>query len=109
VSSGPRGGPTEVAPTTWARIVLLRADGTEITSWPVRGCGPLPLAVVDELARWELMARRAGGAIRLREVSPALAELLELVGLGREVGWEPEGGEERVGVEEGVEGRDPPV
>ena len=98
-----------MAPTTWGRIALLRADGTEITSWPLRGCGPPALAVVDELARWELMARRAGGAIRLRDLSPALAELLDLVGLRREVGWEPEGLEEGRGVKERVVRRDPAV
>ncbi len=98
-----------MAATTWGRIALVRADGTEITSWPLRGCGCPSLAVVDELARWELMARRAGGGIRLREVSPALAELLDLVGLRREVGWEPEGLEEAVGVEERVVRPDPPV
>jgi hypothetical protein len=98
-----------VTTTTWGRIALLRADGTEITSWPLRGGGCPGLAVVDELARWELMARRAGGAIRLRDVSPALAELLDLVGLRREVGWEPERVEEAVGVEERVVRPDPPV
>ena len=64
------------------------------------------LAAVDALARLQHAARLLGGSIRLVDVCDELAELLDLVGLGREVGREPEGGEE-VGVEEGVKPGDP--
>lgn len=64
------------------------------------------LEAVDVLVRLHLAARRLGAAVRIVDASDELVELLDLVGLRREVGGEPEGGEE-VGVEEGVEPRDP--
>ncbi|MFE4249241.1 STAS domain-containing protein [Streptomyces sp. NPDC056910] len=39
------------------------------------------LATVDVLARMQLAARRAGSGLRLRDPSPALWALLQLVGL----------------------------
>lgn len=39
------------------------------------------LATVDALARMQLAARRAGSGLRLRDPSPALWALLQLVGL----------------------------
>ena len=100
----------------WGRIVLVGPDGVPLGAWVVGGApGEAPgLDAVDALARWQLAARRAGGWIRLSAVSPELAELLDLAGLldlkglGGEVGGQPEGGEE-VGVQEGVEAGDPPV
>ncbi len=44
-----------------------------------------------------------GGSITLRQASKDLADLLDLVGLLREVGGQPEGGEESFGIEEGVD------
>ena len=79
----------------WCRIDFIGPDGT------------VPdLATVDALARLHLVARRLGGAIRLHDVCEDLADLLDLVGLGREMRGEAEGGEE-VGVEEGVEPGNP--
>jgi hypothetical protein len=66
---------------TEATVVLLRA-GTEVASWPLRRQGPPDLALVEELARLHLTALRMGCGIRLRQPSPFLLELLELVGLG---------------------------
>ena len=43
-------------------------------------CAP-DLAVVDALARLHLAVKRAGGGVRVRDASAALAELLELAGL----------------------------
>jgi hypothetical protein len=103
-------------------VVLLR-DDAELMSWPLVGAGPgcpaqaaPDLSVVEHLARLQLVARRAGCSIRLRDASAALSELLDLAGLSDvvrdgavsvvEMSREPEGGEE-VGVEEGVERRDP--
>lgn len=90
----------------WARVVLLHSAGFEAAAATIGGPGAPDLAVVDALARWQLAARRGGGAIRLVEVSGELAELLELCGLRRQVGGQAEGGEQ-VGVEEGVEPADP--
>jgi hypothetical protein len=82
-----------------------------LASWPLRMALP-HLSTVDELARLQLGARRAGCSIRLRGACDALIELLDLAGLGEviasaeasvvEVGGQTEGGEQ-VGVEEGVE------
>ncbi len=92
--------------SAWGRVVLLGPSGVEAAVWVVVGAGRPDLSAVDALAAWQLCARRLGGSIRVHDVSEDLAELLDLVGLGREVGWESEGREE-VGVEEGVEPGDP--
>lgn len=70
------------------------------------------LATVDALARLALTARRSGGAIHLRGVSPRLGELIALVGMddllpgGEDLRFEARGqAEERedpLGVEEVV-------
>lgn len=67
------------------------------------GPGHPDIAVIDVVARLELRARREGAVFELREVAPELAELLGLAGLRRQVVGEPEGGEQLVDVEEGVE------
>jgi hypothetical protein len=90
----------------WGWVVLVTSGDDEVASWAVAGAGLPDLVAVEALARWQLSARRRGGSIRLRDVCPELGELLDLVGLRREVGGETEGGEE-VGVEEGVEPGDP--
>ncbi len=70
------------------------------------------LCTVDDLARLQLAARRAGCSIELRNASPALRDLIALVGLADvlpfEASREPEVGEQ-LGVEEVVEPRDPAV
>lgn len=71
-----------------------------------RGAAP-DLEAVDALVRLHVAARRLGGCIRLRDVCEELEELLELVGLRREVGGQAESGEEGAVVEEGVEPGDP--
>ena len=64
----------------WARLVMADADGTHrVVS--LAGEGPPDLAVVEALARCQLMTRRAGGRMWLEELSPGLAELLDLAGL----------------------------
>lgn len=86
--------------------VVLRRGNEELTSWPLPWRRPVGLEVVDELARLQLHARRLGCSVRLRGAGPELMELLALVGLGIEVGGEPEGGEQ-IGVEEVVMPDDP--
>jgi hypothetical protein len=90
----------------WGQVVFYGPSGAELAAWVIQGPDLPDLALVDALARWQLSARRAGGAIGLREVREELRELLDLVGLGREVGGQAEGGEQ-VGVEEGVVPGDP--
>ncbi len=86
-------------------VVLLRGD-VEMARWPLAGRDRPDLCLVDELARLQLAARRVGWSLRIREPSPELWELLDLVGLRVEVGGEAEGGEQP-GVEEVVVADDP--
>jgi hypothetical protein len=92
-----------------ATVVVLCGD-RELASWPLPVSARCHLSVVDDLARFQLAARRLGVAVRLRDVCGELRELLDLVGLADELGVEvrrePEGGEE-VGVEEVVMPDDP--
>ncbi|HKA98560.1 MAG TPA: hypothetical protein VKD66_20020 [Streptosporangiaceae bacterium] len=89
----------------WARMVVVAADGTH---WkvPLAGEGPPDLAFVAALARFQLIVRRAGGRVWLEDVSSPLAELLDLAGLRREVGGQPEGREQALGVQEEVKPND---
>jgi len=96
------------SPDTYATVIVARGTD-EIARWPLVCAGRPDLRTVDELARLQLTARRAGWSIRLAEVSTALAELLDLLGmdvLGVEVSRQPEDREE-VGVEEVVMPDDP--
>ena len=90
-----------------AEVVLLR-DDVEVASWPLLCQGRPDIAVVDELARMQLAARRMGCSIWLRQACPDLMALLRMCGLGDrlQVVGEAEGGEER-GVEEVVVPDDP--
>lgn len=94
-----------------ATVVMVADDGREVVLGPVRAPGA-GFALVDTLAQLQLRAQRRGWAVRLRDVSPQLRELLQLVGLagvlGVEPGGKPELGEE-LGVQEVVEPGDPPV
>lgn len=92
----------------WGRLVFIGSNGTPLASWVVQGARQPDLGAVDALARAQLAARRAGGVLRLVDASDQLAELLELVGLRRQMCGQPEGGEQ-LGVEEGVEPGDPAV
>lgn len=91
---------------------LLDDDGGRgggIVVCDVGGLGPPGLAAVNLLARLQLLARRTGGRIRLRDPDPALCSLLDLVGLRFEVEGQPEQREPAPGVEEAVEPGDPAV
>ena len=86
--------------------MLVGPTGAEMATWMVGGPGPPDLALVDALAWLQLRARRLGCCIRLSDAGHELAELLDLAGLGREVGGKPEGGK-KLRVQEGVEPGDP--
>jgi hypothetical protein len=83
----------------WARMVVVGPDGTRRVVL-LTGEGPPGVAVVGELARIQLSARRAGGQMWLEDVCAELGELLDLAGLRREVGGQAEGGEQAPGVQE---------
>ena len=63
-----------------AEVVLVVGD-RELSLGPVEPSDRCDLALVDELLWLQLQARRLGWAVRLRDVSPDLRELFELVGL----------------------------
>jgi hypothetical protein len=84
----------------------LSRRGDEIATWTLMGAQPVDLEVVDEIARWQLAARRLGCSIWLRDTDRHLLDLLELVGLRVEVCRQAEGCEQ-VRVEEAVEPGDP--
>jgi len=95
------------AVVAWCRVAFVAPTGVETAPWVIVGPGAPDLATVEALARSQLWARRLGGSVRLLEVRRELYELLDFVGLRREVGGEAEAGEEVLGVEEGVEPGDP--
>jgi hypothetical protein len=76
-------------PDAVAEVVLSR-DDVVVARWVLaregRGC----LAVVDEIARLRLGARRLGLALRLRGVEPDLAGLIDLAGLAAVLGCDPD-------------------
>jgi hypothetical protein len=102
-----------VEPDVWCRITVIGPDGEELEEWTLSGPGRPDLAVVDLLARVRLLCGRDGRAVVVGELSAALVELLELAGLRGEVGGQvvgqPEEREDPLGVEEEVEGTDPPA
>jgi anti-anti-sigma regulatory factor len=95
---------------------VLRSGGTGAVVCDVGGILDVDALTVDALARLQLTAQRSGRRVRLRNASPALRDLLALVGLcdvlrlsgssGLQPGWQAEEGEEGGGVEEGVEADD---
>jgi hypothetical protein len=96
----------------WCQVTVRGADGSVLCAWTMRGSGEPDLAAVDLLARLYLASSRRGGSVALSDVVVPLDELLELAGLSRlrgKVGGQAEGGEQPVGLEEGVEPADPPV
>jgi hypothetical protein len=95
------------AVVAWGWVVLMGPRRAEVTAWWIGGQGRPDLATVDGLARSQLFAHRLGGSLVLRDACEELEALLDLVGLRREVGGQTEGGEQVLGVEEGVEPGDP--
>lgn len=63
-------------------VVLLRVeDGSEVVLRRL-DAGAADLALVDALARLQLVAHRLGRSIAVRDPDGRLAELIELTGLG---------------------------
>ena len=74
--------------------------------WPLPRAGSVDLSLVDDLARLQLHAGRAGWRLALDRPPAPLVELLALVGLPLEVLGQSEGGEQ-LRVEEVVVPDDP--
>lgn len=113
VLSGPLTRDEVNGPCDALRTLLDSGGGTRapggVVVCDVGGLGPPGLAAVNLLARLQLTARRTGGRIRLRDPSPALCALLDLVGLRFEMEGQPEQREPPLGVQEAVEPGDPAV
>ena len=69
----------------WCRITVLAPLGAELTSWYLTGPGRPDLSIVDVLARLRLAAAQGGLRVVVSDLSPALAELLDLAGLRDDV------------------------
>jgi ABC-type transporter Mla MlaB component len=95
-----------------ARLELERS-GAEVLVCDVAAIHRPDAGTIEALARLQLTARRLGCRMRLRHPSPELAELLALFGLKDVLRVEPvrqpEEREQPRGVEERVQGDDPPV
>ena len=52
-----------------------------LAAWDIECDGRPALALVDELARLQLAARRLGWAISVREADPRLSDVIALAGL----------------------------
>ncbi|MDX6411124.1 MAG: hypothetical protein QOE91_640 [Gaiellaceae bacterium] len=84
-----------------------------IIDWDLSALAHVDVGTVDALARLQLSARRSGACVRLCNASPALLELVDLMGLkdvlSVEVSRQTEAREDGVGVEEERELDDPTV
>ena len=60
---------------------MLISDSREVASWPLERDGGADVSVVEALAQAQLTAKRFGWAVRVRDASPELAELLDFAGL----------------------------
>jgi hypothetical protein len=69
----------------WCRIALVGPGGAVLETRSLGGAGAPGLGAIDDVARLALSATKLGGRVVLEEVSPEMAELLELAGLGVEV------------------------
>jgi hypothetical protein len=62
-------------------VVLVRGDEV-VARWPLAGSSRADLGLVDQLARLQVAARRAGCTIVVHDADVHLSRLLHLVGLG---------------------------
>jgi anti-anti-sigma regulatory factor len=90
----------------------LRANTGDVVVCDLTAVTAPDLVTVEALARLRLTARRHGRAFTIRGCNPNLGGLIGLLGLGEalsEAGREPEQRKQAGGVEEVVDGRDPPA
>ena len=97
---------------------LLSTRRVDLVTCDVAALAPVDATAIDTLARLQLTARRLGGAIRLRDATDELRDVLALTGLREalplcaglrvEADREPEQGEQ-VRIDEEVDPADPPA
>lgn len=85
----------------WCTVSISHPAISQITSFDLEADGAPDLGTVDVVARLSLLVARLGGSLTLTDVSPALASLLKLAGLGVEVNGQTELGKEPIGLQEG--------
>jgi hypothetical protein len=92
----------------WCRVTVHAHCGVVVRDVVLGGTGAPDIGTVDRVARLSLLGARIRGRTVLRDVAPALRELLALTGLselargagGVEVEGEAEGREQALRVEE---------
>jgi hypothetical protein len=87
----------------WCVVSLVGPHGSELARRTLSGAGAPELGAVEQVARLLLSAKRLGGSIVLRDVSPSLWALLQLAGLRVEVERQAELGKESLELHEGQE------
>lgn len=65
----------------WCRVTIAAPDGTLLLRADLGGPGVPDLVTVDAIGQLGLVARRVRGSLRVDDLVPRLAELLELAGL----------------------------
>ena len=65
----------------WCRVTLVDDEGRVVADWALAGESDPKLEAVDLIARWAVIARRAGASVRIGDACPELCELIELAGL----------------------------
>src|SRR3954470_14781418 len=91
-------------------VVLVDEETGEVVAR--REARVVDITLIGTLARIQLLARRQGRRVQVRDASPELRGLLELAGLAGVIGVEPLRQPERpedLGVDEVVQARDPPA
>jgi hypothetical protein len=89
----------------------LRGRGGGVVVCDVAGVVRPDVVTVEALARLRLTARRHGWTLLVQGAAPGLLDLVSLLGLDDvlpQTGRQPEEREQALGVEEVVDGRDPP-
>jgi hypothetical protein len=69
----------------WCRVSLVDPHGDVVAGWALAGEANPKLDAVDLIARWVVVAKRAGTTLRIGDACPEILELLELAGLAVEV------------------------
>jgi ABC-type transporter Mla MlaB component len=90
---------------------LVRGHQCGVVVCDVAALARADVVTVEALARLRLTARRHGWSLLVSGARPELLELVRLLGLSAalpQVGRQPEEREQAGGVEEGVDGGDPP-
>jgi len=90
-------------PGHWCSATVTGHDGATVARYVFEGPGLPDLAALDQVARVFLFSARLGGTVALVDVSPAMEDLLALVGLSVEMRGETELGEESIWFHHGQE------